>query len=387
MVRKKQFQILLFVCLLFIAPAFFSCSFAYLNNPYDDRIMDQWGWLAIYADVAYANGYRGTNSTIVAVIDTGIDLDHPDLVDNLYTNPSETANGVDDDNNSYVDDIHGWNFVDDTNDTSDHDGHGSHCAGIIAANDNAIGICGVAPDVKILPIKVIESGSGDLDELVDAIAYARIMGASVISMSIGADPDSVGGGLRILIDAEILLAHLAEIVLVAAAGNTDPVGIQEIMYPACNEYVISVGATTKSNTKAFYSNYGPEIDIAAPGGDTSGAIISTYNESNYKNLGGTSMACPHVSGVVALMLQWNGTLTADEVRARINDTAIDLGTTGWDEEFGHGLINAAGCLGLPMDHTYNPILDWIIRNMWWILLLGVIAVLAIIFNATKKPYR
>ncbi len=387
--RYQSFHLILLFTLVFLITTVNPPVHAYLNNPNDKYLMDQWGWLNIYADVTYSNGYRGDNATIVAVIDTGIDLDHPDLKDNIYTNLAEKYGtpGVDDDGNGYIDDIHGWNFVDDTNDTSDHDGHGSHCAGIIAATDNSIGICGVAPDVQILPIKVIETHKGDLSNLVDAITYACIMNASVISMSLGADPDEVGPLLKNKINNVISAAYYGNgTVLVAAAGNTDPLGIEEVMYPACNPLVIAVGATTKSNTKAYYSNYGNEVELAAPGGDSSAAIISTYNESNYAQLGGTSMACPHVSGVVALLLQWNKTLTPDEVRARLNSTAIDLGDPGKDKYFGYGLVNAAGALGLPQAHVYNPIVDWFFRNLWWILTLALAAVFLIIYYALRsKP--
>jgi len=101
-------------------------------------------------------------------------------------------------------------------------------------------------------------------------------------------------------------------------------------------------------------------------------------------MGGTSMACPHVSGAIALMLQWNSTLTPAEVWARLNETAIDLGTPGRDDEFGAGLVNIAGILDLPMEHTYNPTLDWILRNIWWIGLIGAVVILLIIYSTLKK---
>jgi len=352
---------------------------AYGSNPNDPLVIDQWGWYNIYADTAYSNGYRGNTTTIVAVIDTGIDLDHPDLIANIYTNSVEAAgvDGVDDDSNGYVDDIHGWNFVDNDNDTSDHDGHGSHCSGIIAADNNGIGVVGIAPDVKILPIKVIESDSGNMDVLDEAIHYAITMGADVISMSIGTD----AAGPFPEINANLTAAYAAGIVLVAAAGNEYP---DPVIYPARHSAVIAVAAVTKSNEHASYSNYGSEIEIAAPGGYFNG-IISTYNESNYVNSIGTSMATPHVAGVVALMLQKNSSMTPDEIRQKINDTAIDLGTAGWDSLTGEGLINVAGCLDLPMTHSYNPIVGWIFANIWWIAPLILGFVLLIIYYALRKP--
>ncbi|HUX98258.1 MAG TPA: S8 family serine peptidase [Candidatus Deferrimicrobium sp.] len=385
MIKKKPLSILLILCLFFVSSSLLPSIFAYAANPTDPKLMDQWGWLNIYADVCYSNGYRGDSSILVAVIDTGIDLTHPDLQGNIYTNPGEICNGIDDgDPNLMIDDIHGWNFVDNNNDTSDHDGHGSHCAGIIAAISNDIGVCGVAPEVQILPIKVIETRTGNLDVLDNAIAYAILMGADIISMSIGADPDGIAPVLKAQINAQIAIAYALGIILVAAAGNDEA---NKVSYPASNPNVIAVAATTKSNGHAYYSNWGPEIEIAAPGGDQNGAITSTYNESNYAILGGTSMACPHVSGVVALMMQWNSSFTPDDIRAKIADTAIDLGTLGTDQYFGAGLINAAGCLDLPMKHTYNPIVDWFLSNIWWIGLIGIGVILLIVYKATQKGSR
>jgi len=381
MSKKWNIRILLVICSLVIC-SFFPSALAYLNNPYDEYLMQQWGWLRIYADVAYANNYRGDNATIVAIIDTGIDLDHPDLQANIYTNPGEISGipGVDDDGNGYIDDIHGWNFVNNSNDVADHDGHGTHVSGIIAAIDNSIDICGVAPHVKILPIKVIELESGDLSVLPSAIYYAMNMGAKIISMSIGTN-GFIAPPLKFKIDNAIKDAYGNGTVLVAAAGND---ASNQVSYPASNSKVIAVAATGKSNQWATYSNYGSEIDIAAPGGDSSGGIISTYIDNYYASLAGTSMACPHVSGAIALMLQWNSTLTPAEVWARLNETAIDLGTPGRDDYFGAGLVNVAGILGLPMVHTYNPTLDWFLRNIWWIGLIGIAVILLIIFSALKK---
>jgi subtilisin family serine protease len=382
MVKKNGLAILLLFSLFFVCSTLLPSIFAYADNPTDPKIMEQWGWLNIYTDICYSNGYRGDSSILVAVIDTGIDLTHPDLQGNIYTNPGEICNGIDDgDPNLMIDDIHGWNFVDNNNDTSDHDGHGSHCAGIIAAISNNIGVCGVAPEVQILPIKVIEISTGNLDVLDNAIAYAIQMGADIISMSIGADPAGIGFILKGQIDHQIDLAYANGTVLVAAAGNDEA---NKVSYPACNPNVIAVAATTKSNGHAHYSNWGPEIEIAAPGGDENGAIISTYNESNYATLGGTSMACPHVSGVVALMLQYNSSFTPDDIRAKIASTAIDLGTPGPDQYYGAGLINAAGCLDLPMKHTYNPLVDWFLTNIWWIGLIGIVVILLIVYKATQK---
>ncbi len=343
-------------------------------------LIDQWGWLNIYADVAYSNGYRGNSSTIVAVIDTGIDLDHPDLVANIYTNAVEAAgsDGVDDDSNGFIDDIHGWNFVDNNNDTGDHAGHGSHVAGIIAADNNGIGIVGIAPDVKILPIKVIESVSGDMSVLDEAIYYATNMGAHIISMSIGTD----SAGPFPDINANLTAAYASGIVLVAAAGNdaTSPVN-----YPASHSDVIAVSAVDKSNAFcSLYSNYGMDVEISAPGG-YSPQILSTGNVSDYIYKVGTSMACPHVTGVIALMLQKNSSMTPDDIRQKMADTAIDLGTPGWDAYYGEGLINAAGCLDLPMEHTYNVIWGWIFANIYWVAPLALGIVLLIIYYALRKP--
>ena len=381
MTKKWSTHIFLIICTLFIASAFLPSGLGYLNNPNDEFLMQQWGWLRIYTDVAYANNYRGNSSTIVAVIDTGIDIDHPDLQANIYTNPGEIpGDGLDNDGNDYIDDVHGWNFVSSNNNVEDNDGHGTHVSGIIAAIDNSIVICGVAPHVKILPIKVIEIASGNLSVLPEAINYAVKMGADIISMSIGTN-EPIGPFLKFKIDTAINNAYGNGTVLVAAAGNDY---LSTVSYPASNPKVIAVAATTTSDHRASYSNTGSEIDIAAPGGDSSGAIISTTKNNTYISMAGTSMACPHVSGAIALMLQWNSTLTPTEVWERLNETAIDLGTPGRDDEFGVGLVNIAGILDLPLAHTYNPTLDWFFQNIWWIGLIGVVVILLVIYAILKK---
>lgn len=381
MVKKRLLCIFSLFSVLLTVSSFLPIAFAAGNNPTDPYLLDQWGWYNIYADVPYYYGFRGNSSIIVAVIDTGIDLDHPDLIDNIYTNPNDPLGGGDDDGNGYIDDINGWNFVDNNNDASDHDGHGSHCSGIIAGNDNTIGVCGVAPDVKILPIKVIETKSGSLGTLAEAIEYAIMMNASVISMSIG----STGGAAPPAVEAAINNAYNNGCVLVAAAGNeypTDPV-----LYPASNSQVIAVAAVTSANAWSSYSCVGPEVEIAAPGGDSpyGGFIISTYNVSNYVYSIGTSMAAPHVSGVVALMLHQNMSLSPDEIRLTINQTAIPLGLPA--TQVGEGLINAAGCLGFPLVHMYDPMLDWLNRNLWWIVLIGLTVVILILIKVARKPKK
>lgn len=383
MIKKRVFHVFLLLSLFLISTTFLPAIIAYGTNPNDPKLLDQWGWYNIFADVAYSNGYRGNSSIIVAVIDTGIDLDHPDLQGNIFINQAEYSGTADfdDDGNGFKDDIYGWNFVIGQNDSdvSDNDGHGSHCAGIIAAIDNTIGVCGIAPDVTILPIKVIETESGDLSVLADAIDYAVMMNASVISMSIGAA--TPGGATKIAIDTAISNAYASGVVLVAAAGNDEA---NDVSYPAEHLDVIAVAAVTKSNEHAPYSNYGNEIEIAAPGG-YSNAIISTDNEADYIGKAGTSMATPHVAGVIALIKQWNSTLTPDQIRQRINETADDLGTPGKDVYTGAGLINAAGCLGLPKVHTYDPFIGWLLQNLWWIALIVIAIVILIIYSLVKKP--
>lgn len=258
----------------------------------------------------------------VAVIDTGIDYDHPDL---------NVAGGK--------------SFVRYTSDYIDDAGHGTHVAGTIAAVNNTIGVIGVAPNVSLYSLKALDSsGSGYVTDINAAIEWAINNNIDVISMSIG-------GGYTISQEEECQAAYDAGIVIVAAAGNE----ASSVSYPAALSSVIAVSATDSADDIAYFSNYGPEVELAAPGVN----ILSTYLGGGYGQMQGTSMATPHVSGVVALLLSSNvssgtgvdldgdGEWDPKEVRYRLNATADDYMIPSGEEHnesYGYGIVDASAAL-------------------------------------------
>jgi subtilisin family serine protease len=255
----------------------------------------------------------GSNSVVVAVIDTGVLYNHSDLSANIWNNTDEIpGNGIDDDGNGYTDDVRGWNFVANTSDPIDDNHHGTHVSGTIGAvGNNAIGVAGVNWHVKIMPLKAFDSaGFGDTSDAITAIEYANANGASVISNSWGGG--SYSQGLKDAIDA-------SPAVVVCAAGNNANDNDINPVYPASynSTNIISVAATDHNDIRALFSNFGlSSVDLAAPGTN----IWSTYLDGTYALMSGTSMATPHVSGVVALVKSVNPSLTAVQIKNIILST-------------------------------------------------------------------
>lgn len=240
--------------------------------------------------------YQPKKEIIVAVIDTGADYEHPDLIDNMWKNTDEIPrNGIDDDGNGYVDDVHGYNFYDDIPDPMDDNMHGTHCSGIIAAAHNKIGIRGIAPNAKIMPVKFLGAwGDGELEDGIQAIEYAMINGAHIMSNSWGGPPYSQ------TLDEVIQRVQQKGILFVAAAGNDHSNNDTEPTYPASylSSNVLSVAASNPKDTVATFTNWGPRsVHIAAPGRH----ILSTIPDEGYKTASGTSMAAPYVSGAAAVV--------------------------------------------------------------------------------------
>ena len=282
----------------------------------------EWGVDRIDADLAW-----GTSTGVgvnVAVIDTGIDQDHPDLIANLKggvnfvskspTRPADPAK---------------WN---------DDNGHGTHVAGIIGAVDNSEGVVGMAHGVNLYGVKVLDrNGSGYLSDVISGIDWAVANGMNVINMSLGSSSDS--SALHDAVDA----ADAAGLVVVAAAGNSgDGDGTtNEVIYPAKYSSVIAVAATASDDSTPYWSSEGAEVELAAPGVD----IRSTWNDGAYNTISGTSMASPHAAGAAALVfsvatdINGNGSVN-DEVRATLVATADDLGIAGRDNFYGYGLTDA-----------------------------------------------
>lgn len=260
----------------------------------------------------------GSDQVVVAVIDSGVNYNHVDLAPNMWVNPREIAgNGIDDDNNGYVDDVHGINAAARTGDPLDDNGHGSHCAGTIGAAAGAGPVVGVAWNVKLMGLKFLQAdGRGSGAAALDCVNYAVANGADIISNSWGGGPPSQA------MQAAIEAANRADILFVVAAGNESNDNDRNPTYPADYEVenVISVGATDRNDRLANFSNFGTRnVDIAAPGVD----IFSTWFDSptSTETISGTSMACPHVSGVAALLKANNPNITAREMKDRLLQTA------------------------------------------------------------------
>lgn len=255
----------------------------------------------------------GSQEIRIAVIDTGVDYTHEDLKDNIMVNELELngTEGVDDDGNGYIDDVYGYDFGNNDNDPMDGHGHGTHCAGVIGAAHNSIGIRGVMADVKILPIQFLtKSGQGTLEGAIKSIDYAIQRGVHIMSNSWGGTGES-----QALAEA-VERAEQAGILFIAAAGNSNSNNDVKPTIPANISYsnVVSVGAMDGKGKRAKFSNYGKKtVHVFAPGVN----ILSTVTNNKYKKMSGTSMACPMVSGVAGLILANEPNLTPKEIKHRL----------------------------------------------------------------------
>jgi subtilisin family serine protease len=335
-------------------------SYGTWGQAYDDL----WGLKEIGCEAAWDTGQG--QETVVAVIDTGVDYNHEDLAQNIWLNEAEIngEEGVDDDGNGYVDDIRGWNFntvigfdritgdpitKPEDNDVTDKHGHGTHCSGTVAAvGNNGLGVIGVAPMARIMAVKGLgDQGWGTNADLANAVVYAAENGADVLS-------NSWGGAVQSLtLENAFNYAQSLGSISVAAAGNknTD----MATTSPANIECVIAVSAVDHNREKAYFSNYGEILDIAGPGVDilslrADGTSLGEPVDDRYTRAKGTSMACPHVAGALALFLgETEGALTGEEVRVVLQESADDILSPlpdteetfpGFDTYTGYGLVNA-----------------------------------------------
>ncbi len=286
-------------------------------TPNDSLYSSLYGMSKISAPTAW-DSTTGSGDFIVAVIDTGVDYNHPDLAANMWRNPAEVnGDGIDNDGNGIIDDYYGANFIGSTNSGNpfDDNGHGTHVAGTIGAiGNNSIGVAGVNWNVKIMALKFLNAqGSGSLSDAVEALNYAVSQGVKVSNNSWG------GGGYSSTMFNALQAAQNAGHIFVAAAGNSNVNIDTSPSYPASYNVanVVAVASTTSTDARSSFSNYGVNtVDIAAPGS----GIVSTTPNNTYSNYSGTSMATPHVAGAIALYWDANPTATAAEVIARLKET-------------------------------------------------------------------
>lgn len=314
------------------------------NGTTDADIDAPEGWYEIYQQF----GRVGDPNIVIAVVDTGVDMTHPDIANSIWTNPDEIAgNGIDDDNNGYVDDVHGWDFVNDDNSIEDVWGHGTGCAGIAAATtDNNVGIAGVAYGCTIMPVKMLTTLAG----VAESIDYATNNGANIISMSFG----YYGDDAQTLADS-ISKAYDANCVLVTAAGNWGNCHDAIPDYPSCFPQVINV-SSTDSNDEIAICDYGSKIAVAAPGEEIlvltierlGGYPCGSDPNAKYAVEAGTSAACPVVSGLAGLCLSVLPDMKPGEVKCLIRSTADDLGAPGRDNYYGEGRINVYNAVSVIM---------------------------------------
>jgi subtilisin family serine protease len=281
---------------------------------------------------------RGSSSVVVGIIDEGVDVNHPDLTENIWRNTGETpANGIDDDGNGFVDDLHGWDFVHDDGsvfDSADGEDHGTHVAGTVGARgNNSVGIVGVNWEVSLMSLKVLGPSGGNDRDIIDAYRYAKLMRQRGVNLRV---LNNSYGGTGYQPAAADAIRELGEvgILFVAAAGNSSRDNFQIPHYPSDYELpnVISVAATTRFDNLASFSNFGPrKVTMGAPGS----SILSTTPNNTYSSFGGTSMASPHVAGVAALYKQANPSASSTTIRNAIVNNA----TTGVVSNPGSGSPN------------------------------------------------
>ncbi|NOX44392.1 MAG: S8 family peptidase [Caldiserica bacterium] len=282
----------------------------------DVELDNTWGVVRIGADLVHASGDLGAGIK-VAILDTGIDYTHPDLDANYYG---------------------GYDFVNDDPDPMDDHGHGTHVAGTVAAEDNGVGVVGVAPAAELYALKVLDAdGSGYWSDLIAALDWCVRNGIQVVNMSLGGTGNDE-------LEAACQAAYDAGVLLVAAAGNSgNPAGRGDnISDPAAYPSVIAVAAVDRDDTRASWSSTGPDLELSAPGVN----INSTLLGGGYGEMSGTSMASPHVAGTAALVWAAYPGLSNVELRHILRDTADDLGDAGWDPQYGFGLVDADEAAGV-----------------------------------------
>ncbi len=342
------------------------------GNSWGAKLDDQWAIKRIgftdTEDSAWNSVPANAEPVIVAIIDTGLDWHHLDInPETIWRNEREVpANGVDDDQNGYIDDIIGWNFMGKNNRPWDFDGHGTLVAGIIGAAHNDVGIAGINPNARIMVLKGVGNfGTTRPSFIAEAIVYAVDNGAKVINISVG------GAHASRMVQAAVDFAHQQGVLVVAAAGNE---GIELDDYgPGGGEHVLTVGATHDDNRGTGFANFGDKINIAAPGVDVL-SLRARFTDANfrpgpdgageykvgdyyvgddkrYMRANGTSFSAPIVTGVASLIMAKYPQMTGHEVAQRLMQTASDVDSPGNDKYTGNGMVDARAALSVAADFS------------------------------------
>jgi len=316
--------------------------------PYDPYFSNgaQWNLPKIEAPAAW-DITTGSDKVVIAIIGTGVALDHLELQDKIWTNQAENEmphNDIDDDGNGFVDDVHGWDFVNWHGEPQDDHWHGTYVASVAAAEtNNETLIAGVSWGAEIMPVKVLDqNGGGSIADINGGILYAADNGAKIINLGFTLTGSAYSNAMQSVVN----YAHSKGALVVAGSGDpgvNNPVPPDAYQYPAALDHVISVAATDYYNGHPDFSTYNDKVDVAAPGRGILGVCIFPSCEP-VAPLAGTWAAAAHVSGLAALIWSVNPNLTNVQVTRIITSTAADLGDPGWDEYFGWGRIDAAAAV-------------------------------------------
>ncbi|MBS1720688.1 MAG: S8 family serine peptidase [Armatimonadetes bacterium] len=320
-------------------------------TPNDPTYPNQWNMPAMNMPAAW-DRTLGSPNVVVAVLDTGMNS-HPDLNANIYSNPGEIAgNGIDDDNNGYIDDVAGWDFVAADNIPNDVQGHGTACAGLVAAvTNNNLGVAGTAPNCKVMGLKVANDSGYFYDSAtIPGYIYGANMGCKVFSCSFFSDRVSAGES------AAIAYAKTKGVLTVVAAGNDQTC---YSYYPAAYEDCLSVAALATNLNKAGFSNFGSWVKVSSPG-----VSLNTITASGgyTTSFAGTSGSCPQVAGIAALCYSYKPTATVDEVKWAIEDSATTQTQAPFGEFASYGRVNANAALALlqnPVLSTKPTVVRWV----------------------------
>lgn len=300
----------------------------------------RWGLEEVHAKDAWEIT-QGSDEVVVAVIDSGIDRSIPALKNRMWKNSDEIpGDGIDNDGNGYVDDVHGWDFRE--RDQLEEPGgsrhyHGTFVGGLVSSTyDNKTGSGGVAPNVSIMDLRFLDNAgrfyTSDWDKLADAIDYATENGADIINISIYASVKPSG-----VVHDALKRAESNGVLVVGIAGNNG----EKIGYFGRWEEVFTVGSINESGKVSGFSNYGPEVELVAPGSE----VLSFRPGGNLSTGSGTSFAAPHVTGTAALILSKRPEISLSELKRALRESARDIGKSGFDEYAGHGVIDASKSLG------------------------------------------